>query len=199
MLWSCGKKEEAAPAEGTATAPAEEATPTAPPAEEPALAAGTRGGGMMGQMAASCPMAIEDAKVEVADTDKGVALTFTTEKGDVADLRARVQQMATMYQQHGGRRGMMWHQGRGAGMGAGPGPGPGAGRGMGPGAGKGPMPALTATVTEVDKGARVELVPTDAAQLDALREHARFHQQRMSSGECWMMQEEGTDTGATTP
>lgn len=187
----CGRKEETTRDEMSTTTPAAERT--APPTDDPTLAAGggPGPGPMMEQMSATCPMVVEGAKVEVADTATGVALTFTTDsEGDVADLRERARQMAAMYESHGGRGGMMWHRmGRGMGRGM----GAGAGRGMGAGPGH-PMPAAKATVTEVDKGARVELVPTDAAQLDALREHMRFHQQRMSSGECWMAQDQGSGT-----
>jgi hypothetical protein len=56
------------------------------------------------------------------------------------------------------------------------------------------MPAATATVTDTDLGARLELRPSDASQLGALREHVRWHQQRMHSGECWMLQGQPTDT-----
>ena len=99
----------------------------------------------------------------------------------------------------GGRQGhgMMGAQPMGPGSGAGMGMGPGAGMGMGPGAGmghgpgrgmaRGLMPAATATVAEVEGGARIELVPTDAGQLEGLREHTRMHRERMHSGECPML------------
>ena len=67
----------------------------------------------------------------------------------------------------------------------------GPGMGMGHLAGRGPMPAATATVTEIDKGARLELRPTDESQLSQLREPVRWHQQRMESGDCWMLQGQG--------
>jgi hypothetical protein len=171
-LWSCNKNN------------ASEPEPAGPQAQEQTSSPmSTTGGGMTQELRAGCPMVVEGADVEVTDTEGGVALTFTTEVGDVGDLRARVQHMAEMYGMHRGRRGMMWHhmghQGRGR---AGP------GMGMGHMAGRGPMPAATATVTEIDRGARLELRPTDASQLEALREHVRWHQQRMESGECWMLQ-----------
>lgn len=148
----------------------------------------------------NCPMAAPgDVNVSVADTKTGVALTFTTDqKGDVANLRQRAQHLAAMYTSHSGQGMMMWRymHGRGMGpgmMGRGMGPGQGMGpgmmgrRGMGQGYGRGPMPAANATVSDVDHGARIELVPKDTSQLDALRQRARMHQQRMAAGACWMM------------
>jgi hypothetical protein len=175
-LWSCNKEDPPEPAEQTRPQTQEQTSPPMPAA----------GGGMMQELRAGCPMVVEGADVAVSDTEGGVTLTFTTEAGDVADLRARVQHMAEMYEMHGGRRGMMWHHMGGQGRGRG-----GPGMGMGHMAGRGPMPAATVTGTEVDKGARLELRPTDASQLDALREHVRWHQQRMEAGECWMLQGQG--------
>lgn len=184
-------RQPAAPS-GESPAPAV-SEPAAEPATEP------QPGGMMAQMRDRCPMMAEGATVEVSDTYDGVALTFTTTSGNVADLRTRAHHMADMYTTHGGHRGMMWHhmggrgQGRGM-MGEGHGPGmmggSGMGHGPGMGMGRGMMPAATATVEEIEGGARILLVPTDASQLDALREHARVHRERMHGGECPMLNPE---------
>lgn len=139
---------------------------------------------MMQQLRAGCPMVVQGADVAVSDTEGGVALTFTTDAPDVSDLRTRVRSMAQMYEMHRGHGAMMWHQMRGEGIGH------GSGMGMEHMAGSGPMPAASSTVTDTDKGARIELRPTDASQLDTLRQHVRLHQQRMHSGECWMLQEQ---------
>jgi hypothetical protein len=143
-------------------------------------------------------MVVEGAEVTAADTEGGVALAFTTATGDVADLRTRVHHMARMYEMHQGQAGMMWHHMGAGGMGHG-GPGMGGGGGMGSKdmdhmAGRGPMPAASATTTDTDSGARLELRPTDPSQLDALREHVRWQQERLHSGECWMLQDQATDT-----
>lgn len=53
----------------------------------------------------------------------------------------------------------------------------------------GMMPAATATAEDIADGARMILRPNDPAQLDALREHARMHAERMSHGECPMLME----------
>jgi hypothetical protein len=178
-LWSCNKND------------APEPEQTGPQAQEPTSSPmPATGGDMMQQLRAGCPMVVEGADVAVADTEEGAALTFTTEAADVGDLRARVQHMAQMYGMHAGQRGMRWHHMGGQGKGRGS-----PGMGMGHMAGRGPMPAATATVIEVDKGARLELRPTDASQLDPLREHVRWHQQRMESGECWMLQGQAAEEG----
>lgn len=164
------------------------------------------GGSTMDQMRAGCPMVIADADVEVADADKGVALTFTTQKGDVADLRGRVQRMAQMYEMHQGNSSMMWHQmgqGRG-GMGSGKGMmGSGSDTAMGKGQGMsdghmnagGPMPGAKARVEDTGKGVRLVLTPTNASELGALRQHVRAHQEHMRSGECWMWNESAPAEG----
>ncbi len=170
-LWSCN--EESAP----------EPEQSAQHMQQPPSPMPAGGGDMMQQLRAACPMVVDGADVEVSDTDEGVVLAFTTQAGDADDLRARVEQMAQMYEMHRGQRGMMWHHMGGQGQGRG-----GPGTGMGHMTGRGPMPAATATVTEVDRGARLELRPTDVSQLEDLREHVRWHQQRMESGECWMLQ-----------
>lgn len=187
-LWACDKNDtpdaEQTQAQGQ-TAPRTQEQ-TAPQTQEQISAPmRTKGGGMMQELRAGCPMVVEEADVAVSDTKEGVTLTFTTEAGNVDDLRARVRHMADMYEMHRGQRGMMWHH-----MGDMGRQGGGPGMGMGHMAGRGPMPAATATVTELDKGARLELRPTDASQLNALREHARWHQQRMQAGECWMLEDQ---------
>jgi hypothetical protein len=56
-----------------------------------------------------CPVAQGNVSVQVADTDDGVALTFTTAGGDVDDLQRRVESLAAMYEQQDGRTDVMWH------------------------------------------------------------------------------------------
>jgi len=166
--------------------------PAAPSAQEAAeQAAATQPGDMMmAQMRDSCPAMAEGATVEVSDKDNGVALTFTT-SGDVGELQARARRMSEMYAMHGEHRGMMWHHTGtkmpGDGHAAGGMKGPGMGHGAGMDMGGGMMPAATATVEDVEGGARMLLVPKDASQLEALRAHARMHRERMHSGECPML------------
>lgn len=171
-IWSCKQDSAQSRSEAT-TEPQKQPSPHAMPAA---------GNGMMQHLRAGCPMVVQESDVVVSDTEGGVALTFTTGEGDVSDLRTRVQRMAQMYEMHRGHGALMWHHMGGDGMGHG-GPGPG----MGPMGEHSPMPAANATVTEIDKGARLELEPTDPSQLEALREHIRWHGQRMHAGECWML------------
>jgi hypothetical protein len=184
-LASCDKGEE-----GTSEPKAETTKQAAQAPEQPAQASdtkdvaakGTSKPTMMDELRTGCPMAIDGTTVDVSDSDDGVALTFTTKAADTSELRARVESMAHMYETHDMHGGMMWHH-MGGHMGS----------GMGHMGGqhieaKGPMPATTCTVTDVDGGARLELKPKDASDLESLREHVRWHQQRMQGGECWMLQ-----------
>jgi len=57
------------------------------------------------------------------------------------------------------------------------------------------MPAATASAEDAAGGARMILRPADPAQLDALREHARTHAEKMTRGECPMMAEGGEGGG----
>ncbi len=45
-------------------------------------------------MASACPMTVDGATVAVNDAGGGVAMIYTTEEGDVEDLRARVENLA---------------------------------------------------------------------------------------------------------
>jgi hypothetical protein len=63
-----------------------------------------RGMGMMGGM---CPMDVSGTSVTTADVEGGVALSFTTSSGDVADLRQRVRRMAEMHSHMHGEGGMV--------------------------------------------------------------------------------------------
>lgn len=162
---------------------------------QPGMQPGQQGTGAQDIMAArgseACPMMVEGVSIDVEDTADGVALRFTSAtETDVEDLRNRVQHMARMYEMHTGEQAeggsMMWHR-----MGhtrADQDQGGAAGQAKGP---TGVMPAATATVEEVDNGVRMVLKPKDKAQLATLREHARDHERRMESGECWMAQQTG--------
>ncbi len=176
-LWSCNK--ENVRSEPTAGIQARErvSSPDIPPADDANAQ----------QLRAGCPMVVQGADVTVADTKDGVVLTFTTDQGDVDELRQRVQYMAQMYEMHGGRGHMMWHHMEGWHH-MGPYHHGGPGMGMGYMGGYGPMPAASAAVTTIDKGARLELKPTYPSQLEALREHARWQQERMHEGACWTLQ-----------
>lgn len=152
------------------------------------------GGDQAGMMAAMCPMQVPGTMVAATEVEGGIGLSFTTATGDVAELRRRVHRMAEMHNQPGGHT-MMGSPGA-------PSPGADAEHQHGAGAGtshegggrggmmKGSgmmMPAASASVQDVEGGARLVLQPKDSAQLGALREHVRMKAQRMVAGECPMM------------
>ncbi len=182
---------------------------TSGPRSEPATSAAPASahqhgdGDQAGMMAAMCPMQVPGTNVAAAEIDGGIGLTFTTTTGDVAELRQRVRSMAEMHNQPGGHKKMkMKMKGKMHDHGV-PAPGAdaehkhgahaGAGHeGGGPGGmnmdGGMMMPAATASVTDIEGGARLVLQPKDLARLEALREHVRMKAQRMAAGECPMMQ-----------
>ena len=170
LLWACERNEEAPEPEETSKVSEPETGRTTRPTDQMT-------GPMMGRLRSACPMAIDSVEVSVSDTDNGVALTFKTGEANLDELRQRTQHLAQMYEMHRGRP-MMWRHMRGMGR--------GQGVGMGPGPGRGPMPEAQAEVTEIDEGVRLELTPNDPSQLRQLRDQARFHQQRMQSGACWI-------------
>ncbi len=133
--------------------------------------------GMMGM----CPMKVPGTVVTAANTEHGVAISFTTRTGDVAELRRRARHMAEMHDRHG----MM--NGRGGMMGGTSESSDASGeKGM-------PMRMVPATpsVEDIEGGARIVLVPKDPAQLAELRQHVRDHVGRMAAGECPMMSKHG--------
>lgn len=179
-LLSC-KARETGPAEAEKAAEPVTASSGTSPSRGPGRGQIMHGGagGMMAQLRSSCPMVVQGANVKVTDTEGGVELVFTTSGGDVNDLRQRVEHMSQMYQMHGDHGSMMWHYMSSSRM------GPGMGMALDAGV-HGPMPAAKASVETIDNGARLVLTPVSAAELAALREHVRFHQARMQSGQCWM-------------
>lgn len=177
FLGGCEKTDESPEATSVSVSPAETQQTAQPPKDVASP--------MMVNMRASCPMVVPNAKVEVEDTEDGIALTFTTDSQEVDDLRKRVESMAGMYEMHRGHGSMMWHHMREGASGMGM-----HGKGRGHMAMSGPMPSAKATVENIDNGARLLLTPQNSEELGKLREHVRAHQQRMGSGECWMLQNE---------
>lgn len=117
-------------------------------------------------MAGMCPMEVPGTQVSVADTQDGVAITFTT-SGEVAQLRQRVHAMAAMHE-HMMSGGMM---GSGGAMGS---------SGM-------MMVPSDARAEDIQGGARLVLTPKDPAQLAQLRDHVHAHAAQMARGDCPMM------------
>ena len=127
-----------------------------------------------------CPMVVRGVEVEVTDSDAGVLMTFTTNSGDVEDLRGRLQAMAQTYQAHDKHSAMEWHRADGPRR-------PHIEHHKSEMAG-GPIPAVTAVVAFVDQGAAITLTPKNDSELEQLRQHLREHQAHLREGECWMSQ-----------
>ena len=76
-------------------------------AMQPVMGA-TQSNGMTGMpMMQNCPMQIPGATVSVQDTNDGIALTITTQSGDVADLQRRAESMVRMHSNQGMHGNMM--------------------------------------------------------------------------------------------
>jgi hypothetical protein len=144
------------------------------------------------------------AGVLVSNTDHGVALTFITSEDDIANLRARVRHMADVnnrgsgdaqpmarqdphddtYRMGAGARAMnasmpQQQEGLHTMQGGAPGPRPY----FGTSTGSGSIPS-TATVEDIDGGARLVLTPKQSSQLAALRERVQAHVRRIQETEC---------------
>jgi len=104
-----------------------------------------------------CPMHVAGATASEADVEGGAALDIKTSTGDVADLRARARKMAAMSDQC-----------------------------TCPMMAKMKSTPSTATVEDIEGGARITYKPKDPNQLAALRENVRDHAQHMHAG-CPMM------------
>ncbi len=193
--------------------------PTTGAASAPAHQHDHGDGDQAGMMAEMCPMQVPGTTVATTEVDGGIGLSFTTTTGDVAELRQRLRRMAEMHDQPGG------HRMRGSHGTAAPGAGadhqhdaqPGVdheagGRGgmmMGEGmmmregmmmGGGMMMPAATASVEDIEGGARMVLQPKDPAQLGSLREQVGMKAKRMADGECPMMSRgSGGEPAPATP
>lgn len=138
----------------------------------PAAAAPMHGAGA--DMKAICPMEVPDTQVSAVDEVNGATLTFTA-PAQVAELQRRVHAMATMHNQH--HAGGDTHQGQHSdGM-------MGGGNQM---SGM-MMPPSHATVFDLENGASIKLMPSNAADLPTLQAAARMHAQRMQQNGCEMM------------
>ena len=156
-------------------------------------------GGDQADMMSMCPVTMPGTTVSVSNTETGVALNFVTATGSVADLRQRVLHMAEMHNAHGGggSRGVDGHAGErmddhagemmdghnGGMMG-------GECRGMMQGGGHGNgrmmMVPATATVEDIDGGARIVFLPRDPSTLENLREQVRQCAESVTDGDCPM-------------
>ncbi len=161
---------------------------TSTDSSRPAATAGTMGSRAHGpRMADGCPLQVPGARIGVTDVHGGVAITFTTESGKVAELRRRVERLAAMDDLMGGAMGNYGMMGNGM-MGYGM-----MGRGMMgngmmgygmKGYGRMGMPAVEATVHEIEHGARLVLRPKQPGELGVVRERAWMQAGMMAGGLC---------------
>lgn len=119
--------------------------------------------GMQGMAMMNCPMKLEGTSVSVADTATGVAISFTTKPENVAELRKRLEQMATMHGTNGDRPSAAMMQGQ-----------------MMPG---------TIKSEVIENGTRLTLVPKDPTKLSEFRKQVRAHVEMMQKGQCSMMED----------
>jgi hypothetical protein len=130
---------------GCASTSGARSEPTTSAAAAPAHQHAHGDGDQAGMMAGMCPMQVPGTTVGATEIDGGSVLSFTTTTGDVAELRQRVRRMAEMHNQPSGHRMMGSHGAPGH---------EGGGRGgmmMGGGM---MMPATTASVEDIEGGAR---------------------------------------------
>lgn len=108
-------------------------------------------------------MEVVGTTVASEDVEDGVALVFTTSKGDVGDLRTHARRMAEIHNLHGTMGG-------------------------GPAATEAPKPIMTvsstASVEDIEGGSRVVFRPHDPMMLDALRRNVQMRAEGMKPGQC---------------
>ncbi len=128
-----------------------------------------------------CPMAVQGTKVVARDVEGGVAMVFTTNKGDVGAVRRRVGRMA---ETHGTNAAGMMTTTTVTGM---------HHLNPKPVIHREPLPAATASASDVDHGAELVLRPNSPADLAGLRNQVRSLAKSMAHlhGECPGMGEPG--------
>jgi hypothetical protein len=109
------------------------------------------------QMMNDCPIKIQGMKVAASDTPNGVALTFSTGTGDVAELRRRIERMAEMYKMQSDGRDLMLN---------------------------GHFIPGTAEFEATRNGARLTLIPKDPARLEEFRAQVPEHAEMMRNAAC---------------
>lgn len=153
-----------------------------------------------GAMSANCPMRVPGTSVQAEDVDGGAALVFVTvTEDDVEDLRERVRNMAATQEAQAMQGAESQEMGMSETMRPGSPGAPAAGAKSGEadeGVSGGGLPQdstapsapvdVDTRVEDIAGGARLVLIATNAADVDALRMQTEQHAQRMSGGECAM-------------
>ncbi len=106
----------------------------------------------------TCPLVVPGTSISVEDTRNGAALVFVT-TGDATQVRARAAAFADMHTRHDG-----------------------------PAASMGMMfsPDSTATATEIEGGARVELTAKNPDDVGKVQSELRMHASHLTGGSCAM-------------
>jgi len=124
-----------------------------------------------------CPMKVKGTKVTATDVEGGVALVFTSKTGDAQDIRRRVKHIAQI---HGANAGAMMTTSTVSAISS-----------AHPQVHRKPMPPSTASAEDVERGARLVVLPKVPAQLMELRRQVRTLAKslRQLRGECGEMAE----------
>jgi ABC-type Zn2+ transport system substrate-binding protein/surface adhesin len=128
-----------------------------------------------------CPMTARGTTVALGDVPDGVAIKFTT-SGDVAELRHHVHHMAEMHEHMTGMHEHKMandHEHKADGQALDSGAHSGS-------PGMMMMVPSSASAEDIDGGAQLVLMPRQADQLEALRQHAHMHAARMAGDMCPM-------------
>ena len=128
----------------------------------------------------TCAMTARGTTVDAVDVPDGVAIRFTT-SGDVAELRRHVHHMAEMHEHMAGMHEHKMandHEHNAAGQAPASDSHSGSAHMM--------MVPSTASTEDIDGGAQLVLMPRQADQLEALRQHAHMHAASMADDMCPM-------------
>ena len=117
----------------------------------------------------ACPLGVPETRVEVVDTPEGADAIFTTTSGHVAELRRRVRDQAAMHGPdthmglgHGGVHGTSHNHGMRV----------------------WDMPAQGASAVDLDAGARLHVVASDAAHVAELQARVRERVATLDEHDC---------------
>jgi hypothetical protein len=156
----------------------------------------TTGGESQTAMSENCPMDVPGTTVQAEDVEGGAALVFMT-TGDVDMLRERVRNMAEAEESHAmgaARMGGQTMPGGTSDTTAGAKSGEEMDSAEARGTGTAPMLDVDTRVEDVEDGARLIIIATNPADLDAVRDDAEQRAQQLTSGECPMSGAHGDST-----
>lgn len=158
-----GQEQQAVTEQPAATEPAATETETERVGDQQRPTTAMPGRHRMGaQLEAMCPMYAQGTEMTMEDVEGGFAMTFVNPQ-NVDDVRQRAKAMVEHHEQMQSTRPAEGARRRGS-----------------------MMPAFTATVEDVEGGARVIMKPKDSATLESLRTHMRQQREKMADQPCPM-------------